>query len=1410
LSIQKVKVDQLDYSGINLEDFRYVPDTFGTIQALGIDKYPGEMPIVRELLQNADDSGASYFKIFQNSTEIFVEHDGKPFSKPNEVKEKSDSDFYRISHIGLGKTEEETTGRFGIGFTSVFHITDSPRILSNGWDFSIRVHGTPNIIPIPFNKKTIIYLPLRLKDSELSKKISAEVFDEKKAISFENQLVVEAYHDIFFLKNVNKIEGFKNGNKLFTVSKKVRSKKILSHYALKDVSISITYNICLKRKTYTERWKYYSYYDIEIPDNFKSLDKKNKQKTEIAFPISLNWKRISKKYDDKNYSYYTLPVMISKFNFKYNALMLYTTSGRSNFVSKEGLKKEWNYWQANNIVNLLVYAIKDFIQRKIDPNIVYYFFPDRYEGDCVLDEQIYLQFKNELNFNKLPFFFSSIGQWVNKQDILMNWDGLAELCGEDEAYNFISIKLKEYNDLFINYDIKKVGLEFFIEYLDKKYGSNNKEEKTEDPLKIRHIFEYLGKKRISSEYLDRLRNMCIILTDEKILRSSKYPVFFPTDEKMPLIPPGDIVNKLIYNTRKSKSFLQNKIKIKRMNIHNLIMGSFLLRLDNYDDEQKFDFIMYLIYRQKDVFRKKKTINELKNNLFNILNIEKNIDDNVVFFNTKELTQIFSKQINYISDEYNKRCKNQGNLWIKFLKKIGVREIPEYKYIVNVVDEISRIGFNKNSETRINKLIEYLDNNWKKFYSKELKTLQKTQEYRWLPTKKKMLEYPNIIYTNEKFIPLIGKNHHFLSIKLPKNKKLIQQLGLINEPKIDDVIDHLLQHMDDKEDRPVSFKIYSFLNAKAQSFQTYQEYKLRVNRTIWFKKKLWSPKKVFIGDQKMELGPNGWLRAYLKKDKITKLQSLCLRLNIQNSPNIPISYIDWLIDFSNYMEDTFLSKWQISLIKNIYKILSSNLTTITEEQFELLMKSKIILTENNQLVFPRQCYLIRNDEELIYRRLEKSGLNFNIVKSENIEMDTFYIKLGVKEIISYISATRTDENEEIYDERITHKLRNIIPWLDGFEYRLTGEVSQHNLIFQTVVVYRVKNLTIKYELDGWELHSSNSIQDVCCLKNNDNLKIYLKDDFNFKINDHINLLTLYLTKYLNPNIDKFQWSLILPQILNSQKIFGISPYARESVTKIKDTKEMSWEPKPRTSTRIPQDQSRAVIPESSQTGTLKGLKWEPEYSPDEIVPSLLTIENLDDTSWDPEVQPSAVKVVINVFTPEQMIDELYTSNNLDSNLSDFDSSGGSSTNQLSQSDKILVARWGEYCSYLLIVRQLLAKYPNSTIVEFENGCSILHKNETIAEVIWENLENEMQLPYDIFFIENGTESYIEVKSTINDTKDWFQISRNQWLYAKEKKENYHVYRVYNVGTDKVKVLDIPNLYQLWLEEKIVAHPLRIQI
>ena len=85
---------------------------------------------VYELLQNAEDCGATdiLFKLLGDA--IVIEHNGKPFDQ---------ADVEGITYFGRGTRPEDfiKTGRFGIGFKSVFAFTATPIIISGTEHFKI-------------------------------------------------------------------------------------------------------------------------------------------------------------------------------------------------------------------------------------------------------------------------------------------------------------------------------------------------------------------------------------------------------------------------------------------------------------------------------------------------------------------------------------------------------------------------------------------------------------------------------------------------------------------------------------------------------------------------------------------------------------------------------------------------------------------------------------------------------------------------------------------------------------------------------------------------------------------------------------------------------------------------------------------------------------------------------------------------------------------------------------------------------------------------------------------------------------------------------------------------------------------------------------------------------------------------
>ena len=107
-----------------------------------LSQYPGDVTILKELLQNADDAKATKMYIIldkrQHRAKQLPSDDWKDLQGPALLvwndRGFSDDDFNGIQKLGLGskRSDTESIGQFGIGFNVVYHLTDCPSFLSNG------------------------------------------------------------------------------------------------------------------------------------------------------------------------------------------------------------------------------------------------------------------------------------------------------------------------------------------------------------------------------------------------------------------------------------------------------------------------------------------------------------------------------------------------------------------------------------------------------------------------------------------------------------------------------------------------------------------------------------------------------------------------------------------------------------------------------------------------------------------------------------------------------------------------------------------------------------------------------------------------------------------------------------------------------------------------------------------------------------------------------------------------------------------------------------------------------------------------------------------------------------------------------------------------------------------------------
>lgn len=120
------------------ERFRGSPDLEAALKIASEELYGREIHWALELIQNAEDAGARRIIFVFEPDRVLVQNDGDPFTAEN---------VWAICSVGHS-TKKNKIGFFGIGFKSVFKLTDSPEIRSGHYAFRIEDKIYPEVIPL--------------------------------------------------------------------------------------------------------------------------------------------------------------------------------------------------------------------------------------------------------------------------------------------------------------------------------------------------------------------------------------------------------------------------------------------------------------------------------------------------------------------------------------------------------------------------------------------------------------------------------------------------------------------------------------------------------------------------------------------------------------------------------------------------------------------------------------------------------------------------------------------------------------------------------------------------------------------------------------------------------------------------------------------------------------------------------------------------------------------------------------------------------------------------------------------------------------------------------------------------------------------------------------------------------------
>ncbi|GAB3910637.1 DEAD/DEAH box helicase [Mucilaginibacter boryungensis] len=189
-----------------------------------IKKYSDSAHFIYELLQNADDTKATWVEFTLEADGLWFKHNGSVrFTISDPEEEDSDSETGHLGHINaitsIGnstKIDEQKIGKFGIGFKAVFAYSLTPHIYDDSFNFKLENYIVPvEIAPNAERRKqgeTLFYFPFNHKAKT-----------KEDAYSEIEEKLESLFQPVLFLTNLERIYWNSTENKGEYSKKEIRS-----------------------------------------------------------------------------------------------------------------------------------------------------------------------------------------------------------------------------------------------------------------------------------------------------------------------------------------------------------------------------------------------------------------------------------------------------------------------------------------------------------------------------------------------------------------------------------------------------------------------------------------------------------------------------------------------------------------------------------------------------------------------------------------------------------------------------------------------------------------------------------------------------------------------------------------------------------------------------------------------------------------------------------------------------------------------------------------------------------------------------------------------------------------------------------------------------------------------------------
>jgi len=1034
------------------------------------------------MIQNAEDSNSSEIVFTINEKEIIIENNGRLFNE---------KDVTSITEVGSStKQDTDTIGMFGLGFKSVFLLSDTPIIRSGNFNFS-------------FNSNTCIYPHLELPQPK--------EFDPGKTyviLPLKSNLVSGILHSIrnhyykiselfLFLKSLKKIkiEDDKEGEIIF--EKKINENITTIYETRQGYPKEIKSKWIILSKTFPIKNQAFQ----SLKEGDKRINK-DKVTIDFAFQLSTN----NELMDEGN------KVLCSFLATKYSTNLPFIINSDFQLTSnREGIKEdsEWNKHIFDCALDLFKESIEFFKSKEEYKSIFYGILPKR--SSCPPDKDI------------LRTFYDGVHSYCSKNEIVLSGSDhfvLGEKCYFDdvevssildnktlkklENMEFISSKIpNKYHFIITHFGIKRFNENKLLTFLQE----NSNFISGIGGIKLLELYSLLARK-FPTNLVEKIRKIQLIKLEDKTFKSLddlKIEPAFYKDEHIN----STFINDQTINLNYTDSTLWGIYK--KSSVSNLKF--FFDILDKEGLLIKFDINSYLSKYLMKAFEKKSD----ESDLFKITRIIKEkyellTDDSKKTLKEKLLlksksgkwekasSMCFSKKycendlfdmlsedfdIKVISDEYFLKSDNIQS-WNAFFADLGlnrhfiVENVDRYHGGIDhgapsikcnilkdifddfpKMDEVEKIKISK-------KIFKNIDENWDYYKSKlvlkstipnikrgreidvsynssEVETdfLVMLKKNDWVPTTTKEVLRPDEVYLDKANIRKYNSSLPRINLDYSlTNSEMITVLGLKENLDADVYIQDLINLKNNSKNFDVGDCEHLYSEISSSLNQNYNLAKEEAVRDKFFVNKLvYLPTKqntLWLDPNECFMNADNLLNKYTPALGTLYHDKNCHKLFTEYLKISEYPKVDDYLRLLQYLESTKIKEESLTDIFKIYKKLNSDLEENSNKDPEWLsyfVNGRFLVS--NRFKFCKKEEIYFNDDHQLTFNFEKDVDYLNFPLSSHSMIRLLLNKLKLEPISAHI-------RKSISSHTIINKtsLGDYLKNLETYERGILEYISKH--------------------------------------------------------------------------------------------------------------------------------------------------------------------------------------------------------------------------------------------------------------------------------------------------------------------------------------------------------------------------------